>query len=546
MEAGTATPATRGDAERSKIVTQPAGAPAPWTKPLVRIDEVWTKIETYLVLGVLLAAILYMCGWVTLNAFHTKGGKLARFPGTIAVLSGVFAGITWARSEKRAPKGAILPGVLLVVGAVLLAVSGKAEYFANVAQWLENASLIKQMGTPEIVSARLFTIWAALLGGSLATAAGRQINIDLVMRFVGPKVRLGIALFGYLTAATACFVISWGFLDYIAITGYGAEKSATVREKLGVVTDSVSRHAFLARRQFVLDLRSFGHVVLAGKPYDKWFTGGEWNAELNDGSWAKHYPPGKPESEQPPAIPYPTKPCLSQAESDDLSAKGGAINPTWRLPGSCHLGDESATRAPLANAPEPDDRRPLEADLSLLFPWGFFVIGLRFLLRGALAGGGAVSTDPNAAHGADVAHEPPIVEPRTHAAAEEQEGEGALPADDVNDGDVKHAALQKVPTFDAERTVMRDPNEYAAAIEEAVSEPTVTGQAATLPPKSRSVPPEGLPTAQRIEAAAQLATQEEEEKTLVGDLSELAMAQEIIEAKKRMEEEIAKKKKGGK
>jgi hypothetical protein len=58
--------------------------PARWAKPFVLVDTAWTKIETFLVLVLLLLAILYMGGWVTLNAFHTKGGKLARFPGSIA------------------------------------------------------------------------------------------------------------------------------------------------------------------------------------------------------------------------------------------------------------------------------------------------------------------------------------------------------------------------------------------------------------------------------------------------------------------------------
>ena len=84
-----------------------------------------------------------------------------------------------------------------------------------------------------------------------------------------------------------------------------------------------------------------------------------------------------------------------------MVASGGGMNPDWHLPSVCDLSDGSATRAPAATAPEPDDRSPLEADLSLLFPWGFFVIGCRFIVRALLALGGAVSTDPNAAHGGD-------------------------------------------------------------------------------------------------------------------------------------------------
>jgi hypothetical protein len=58
----------------------------------------------------------------------------------------------------------------------------------------------------------------------------------------------------------------------------------------------------------------------------------------------------------------------------------------------------------------------------------------------------------------------------------------------------------------------------------------------------RSEPPQpDVPTAQRLEVAKQIAEDEEEERTLVGDLSELARAQEAIEAQKELD-----KKKGGK
>jgi hypothetical protein len=542
------------------------GAPAPWTKSLVRLDALWTKVETYLVLGVLIAAILYMTGWVTLNAFHTKGGKLANFPGIILVFTGLAAAASWTRipPAERLPKKLILPGVLFLLGIILLLVAKKQDYFANVSRWLADASLIKQMGTPQIVSARLFTIWVALLGGSLATGAGRQINIDVVMRFIGPRPRLIVALLGYVMAATACFVIAWGFVDYLAITRYGAAKTATVGEKLGFVGKSVGRHSFLVRRQMALDLRSFGKVVLAGQPFDKWYTGAEWNEELNQKGWADVYPPSAPAAgSTPPAIPYPTKPCLSQKEMEELSAKGASLNPDWRLTGSCDIGDGTGTRAPLATAPEPDDRTPLEADLSLLFPWGFFMIGLRFVLRGLLAFGGAVSTDPNAAHGADapvhgppiVAIEPPIVERRVDQEAKAHAGEDALPPDDIHVGDALGAAKAKVDAgaddADNEKKDLggERPHHDVAdvakpAIDSWMMAPAAEKAPSVPPTKPSSIPPPDVPTAPKLEIAQQIADEEEEERTLVGDLSELAKAQELIELQNKIREE--EKKKGGK
>ena len=492
--------------------------PASWTRPLVRLDELWTKLETYLVLSVLLAAILYMTGWVTLNAFHTKGGRLSSFPGIILVFAGLASAVSWTRVpvKERAPRKLAVPAVLFVVGVGLLLVAKKHDYFANVARWLSDASLIKQMGTPQIVSSRLFTIWVALLGGSLATGAGRQINIDVVMRFIGPKPRLLVALLGYALSSFACFVIAWGFVDYLAITRYGAAKTATVSEKLGAVTRAMGRHSFVVRRQLALDARSFGQVVVAGKPFDKWYTGAEWNQELNDAGWASVYPPPPPApGATPPVVPYPTRPCLAPKELEDLAAKGGSVNGDWRLVGACDIGDGTGTRAPLATAPEPDDRTPLEADLSLIFPWGFVMIGLRFLLRGLLALGGAVSTDPNAAHGGDAPHdvaaEPPIVEPRVHAEAEAHVGAGALPLDDVNADDQRSASAAKV---------------VAAAEDEADRKLGKPGEQPHL--GGASTPPD-VPTPPRLEVARKLAADDEGERTMVGDLSELAHAHEILE-----------------
>jgi len=66
-----------------------------------------------------------------------------------------------------------------------------------------------------------------------------------------------------------------------------------------------------------------------------------------------------------------------------------------------------------------------------------------------------------------------------------------------------------------------------------------------------SMPPEGVPTAQRLEAAQAIAELDEDERTMVGDLSELARAQELLAKKeeedkaKRIEEAAKKKKEKG-
>ena len=551
----------------------PAGGPAPWAKPLVKIDAVWTKIEMYLVLFALLCAIFYMTGWVTLNAFHTKGGKLAYYPGAISLFCGVASGISWTQRKDRIPKQLLVPVIFTVLGIILLLVAKKQDYFANIARWLSDASMIRQMGTPNIVSARLFTIWVALLGGSLATGGGRQINIDVVMRFIGPRPRLIVALIGYVAAASSCFVVAWAFTDYIAITGYGADKDAKAGEKISTITKGVGRHMFIARKQLWLDLRGFGHVVIKGEPFDQWYGSSEWNQEVNEGGWASVYPPSAPK-EAVAGVTYPTKPCLDAQEMQKLLDSGGSTNPDWTLPSVC--GDWTSKRPSLATAPDPDDGTPLESDLALLFPWGFFIIGCRFLLRGALALGGAVSTDPNAAHGADVTHElpsedkpveeqvgfgsvavhGPIVETKVDQEARAHEGERALPPDDIGVGDSLAAAHDKVEAgadeIDNEQRGLG--GEVAHHTVENVGDPGQGKDAATrrvrpveieeLKESTRppSMPPEGVPTAQKLEVARAMAEEEEEERTLVGDLSELARAQELL-AKKEEEQERRRKEK---
>lgn len=666
--------------------------PARWAKPFVFIDNAWTKIETYMVLVLLLLAILYMSGWVTLNAFHTKGGKLARFPGGIALFASVASMAAWiAKKEARRVTGLIVPVVFGALGVVLLMVSKKLAYFANVSSWLTDGTTLHLIGTPAIVSSRLFTIWVALLGASLATGAGRQINVDIVMRFIGPRPRLLVALFGYCIAAVACMLISWGFVDYLTVTrfadkvervhlraeeakieheadriawtracvraGYDAppadpnapapdsddpkivglcrRKTAVespknaegqvdplvahvrdvsqrmlssvigptdgdrlgavlqtarwrgwlARQKLPTIGRALKRHWFLLRKQFALDVKGFGHVVLKGEKFDTWYQGADWNKEVNEGGWRDVYPapPLAPDAIDPTVQPPPQiaqNPCLSDKEKEAAGNGQLIVNGDWKLLGACHDASAGLTRTSVVFPPEPDDRYPIESDLSLLFPWGFFVIGCRFLLRGLLAIGGAVSTDPNAAHGADeggtaaggdaiLAVHPPIAESRVDEEARAHEGARTLPNDSTSDD--AHAAKQAKSEAKFEDLVdeakgaggeaphhhvadVGDPNlseaekrhsTGLAAAERASSRPPPPAiekapEAITVPPpKPTSMPPEGVPTAQRLEAAAELAREEEEDRTLVGDLSELARAQEMLA---KQEEERAKKK----
>jgi hypothetical protein len=175
------------------------------------------------------------------------------------------------------------------------------------------------------------------------------------------------------------------------------------------------------------------------------------------------------------------------------------------------------------------------------------VIGLRFLLRGVLAVGGAVSTDPNAAHGDGPAHEdaegvpapdapapdapapdaPAAPPAKPEATAEPEKGEPAKP--EATAAPEPEAKPKAGPDLEATKVDTKLAEEAPTAI-------------ADPPKRASSIPPPGdVPTAQRLEAAQQAAALEEEERTLVGDLSELARAQELREEQERKKAD----KKGG-
>ena len=58
-------------------------------------------------------------------------------------------------------------------------------------------------------------------------------------------------------------------------------------------------------------------------------------------------------------------------------------------------------------------------------------------------------------------------------------------------------------------------------------------EAITAPPPRMTDSADGVPTAQRLEIAAQVAQEEEDDRTLVGDLSQLAKAQELAELQRQ-------------
>ena len=82
---------------------------------------------------------------------------------------------------------------------------------------MQSASLLMLIGGLRGVATRL-TLWLALLGASLATANGKHINIDVVMRFLTPRDAGACRrCTGWIAAAVMCIAGAWGFFDHITI-----------------------------------------------------------------------------------------------------------------------------------------------------------------------------------------------------------------------------------------------------------------------------------------------------------------------------------------
>ncbi len=377
-----------------------AAAPPPpavpkqkWGEPLAKLDTKWTALESRLCVWVLLAEIAALCFWIALKGLSSEysvgGGDVSGlvFRGlmTSIVLGLIVHKLTKPKgaTTETADRHAWFVTIAVIAGLFIgrLWVTVGVEYSSNLLNWLQNASLLMLVGGLRGLGTR-FTLWLALLGGSIATAKGKHINVDVVMRFLPVKMRVPIAVLGWLAAALMCLAGVVGFADHIAIDSFKApatqpcpgdpNKDCDVffAQKMDVVTREVGNDFFLMGRQISLDVRSLPHV-LAGTKYDGWMKASEWNAWLKAGNWTAHF---KPEDIANLALP----------EDQPDAVHSPAVN----VPG----GMEQA-------------RGLVIRDLNFVFPFGLLMIALRFILRSLLAISGHVRVDPDAVHGEDDVHE---------------------------------------------------------------------------------------------------------------------------------------------
>jgi tripartite ATP-independent transporter DctQ subunit len=357
---------------------------AAWGAPFDKIDRAWTKLEARLCAAVLVAEILTLVFWISIRALSSTGrggpGLIFRCLATALVVGVATHLATRNRTKRHELITTVAAGFGLLLGQAFR--DAGVDYFANLFAWLQNSSLLVFFGGVNEIAKRL-TLWLALLGASLATAQGKHINVDVVMRFLTPRARVPVAVLGWLAAAVVSIAASWGFFDYVAIEDLRAPSSvacpgdptkhcpAPPGSKVDRVLDTTGRNLFLAGRQLSLDLRSLPRVI-AGKPYGGWLTPHEWNEWLRGGGWEPRF------------------------KAEDVKA--------FELPedGSIEFRNPSVTAIP--GAPEPIAKL-LVPILNLVFPFGLLAIGVRFLLRSLLAIAGWVKVDPAAAHGdAELAH----------------------------------------------------------------------------------------------------------------------------------------------
>jgi TRAP-type C4-dicarboxylate transport system permease small subunit len=348
---------------------------ADWGKPLLRLDASWQALESRLCATVLGVEIAALAIWVFLRGLasdyfpgENAAGLICRSLLTAGVLSALAHMATHKRglAIHRAGVGAAL--VIGLIAGRLWAHMGVA-WFSNLLNWVQNASVFMLIGGLRGLVTRL-TFWIAFLGASLATSRAKHIHIDVLLRYVPSKLRVPTAIVGWFGAAVVCLVAVCGFVDYIAIAQYQAMATvpcpvdsnavcdAPVSDKLGFVAKETSADLFLLGRQASLDLRSLPHV-LAGTPYETWMSASDWNSWLDGADWTSHYDKATVDAQKVDA----SDPAATHVPAVEVPGRGG------------------------------DARGLLVRELDLIFPFGLLMIGLKFLLRIAIALSGNIRLD---------------------------------------------------------------------------------------------------------------------------------------------------------
>ncbi|MBL8957735.1 MAG: TRAP transporter small permease subunit, partial [Myxococcaceae bacterium] len=334
---------------------------------LDRLDDRLTRIEIALCLFCAFFLTGSLTLWVALKGLASLTTAENAAGVVFRAIFGAFAlgGLGWLVTMKRDRKLRRIVTVALTLAGIVTAPAWKdagTSWGANLLNWLQDGSTLTLMGGLRGLGTRL-TLALALLGGALATAAGRHVTIDLISRSLPGRVRKAATLVGGLTAALVCLTSAWGFFDFVGVDTFGSPADASTAQRVSDVTTGVRRHFFFFRRQVAMDLR-VAPKVLSGAPWDQTVGGEVWNAWLDAGAWGDWF------------------------DADIVTS-------LREQPG--------ATRAPLIVTPKEAPRGLLARSLNLIVPLGLLWVALRFLLW-ALRGGPTESE-----HGAPVEPKRPWV-----------------------------------------------------------------------------------------------------------------------------------------
>ncbi|MCA9631321.1 MAG: TRAP transporter small permease subunit, partial [Myxococcales bacterium] len=333
--------------------------PAAWGRPLMRLDQFWTRFEMRLCAVVLGLEVFSLSLWVVLKGMSARPDSGSN-AGIVfrAVIGAVLLGSLgyWALKKQSM----MIRRVVAIAGVAIGLFGAKAwaswgvEYSSNLLNWYQQASSLTLLGGLRGIGTRL-TLLLALLGGSLATGAGKHITIDVVTRMVKPAVRKWMVLVGWVATAAICFVASWGFFDHVAIESFGAKNDDPAGKKISTSFESLGENFFIVRKQLGLDFKTLPHV-LKGENYATYLKGSEWNQWLDESGMTERY--GKEKTEG------------------------------IRVP-------DDATRAPIVVIPgKGEPRGELISTANLVFPIGLFIIAMRFLLLTLLVLSGHRTTEP--------------------------------------------------------------------------------------------------------------------------------------------------------
>jgi tripartite ATP-independent transporter DctQ subunit len=338
---------------------------ARWAAPLVRLERVWTKLETRLLFVALLALTFCLCLWITMRGMKEPveadipAGTFFRMIAGAAILGGIARLATRKRLDEQKRTWITVGAVVLGLATAKLWRGVGIDYFARLNDWLQQGSTVSLFGGVLGISTRL-TILVALIGASLAASSGQHINIDVFLRMMPKRFHRSTSIASGVAAASICVMVGWAMFDHLALTELGASDEATATQKVSVAGGKLGEMFFVWRKQVVLDLGALPYVVRG----EKWnaperMTGREWNEELETGGFVERY---------------------GREKIDALKAPEAQLDQPW---------------TPFVVVPDTETRGILKNGVDLLmWPLGLGFIALRFLLRALLTAGGFLAGGP--------------------------------------------------------------------------------------------------------------------------------------------------------